>query len=143
MAIAGKNQTLCIHCDGGARGNPGPAAAAFVVEKNGRVIYEESQYLGVATNNIAEYNAVILAMRWLNNNRQEISDGIVFFLDSELVERQLNGKYKVKNENMRNLYAMVKFLQNKVVKKIIFISVPRAKNNAADTLVNRTLDENL
>lgn len=135
--------SLKIYCDGGARGNPGPAAAAFVVEKDGKVIFKNSKYLGQTTNNIAEYNAVILALTWLRQNPELFPDQVAsFFLDSELVAKQLSGLYKIKNENLRNLFFTVRSLEKKIDKKISYTSVSRAKNKLADFLVNKTLDEN-
>ena len=87
---------LKIFCDGGARGNPGPAAAAFVVFSGNKTLAKEGKYLGSTTNNQAEYNAVLLAMKWLLKNKSNI-DGkkVDFYLDSELVVKQLMGEYKV------------------------------------------------
>lgn len=133
---------LKIFCDGGARGNPGPAAAAFVVYKNGKQIYKGSKFLGEATNNIAEYSAVILALEWLA--RQELKDveTVSFVLDSELVTKQLNGLYKIKNENLRLLITKAKGLERKIKSRIAYTWSPRSKNKIADSLVNKELDEN-
>ncbi len=133
-----------VYCDGGARGNPGPGAVAFVVEKDGKVIFKNSKYLGQTTNNIAEYKAVILALQWLlgvSSIRYQASS-IQVFLDSELVAKQLSGLYKIKNENLRNLFFTVKALEKKIDKKIFYTNVSRTKNKLADFLVNKTLDEN-
>lgn len=134
---------LKIYCDGGARGNPGPGAAAFVVEKDGRVVYKESKFLGTITNNIAEYTAVIQGLKWLGKNQLErYTENIFFILDSELVAKQLSGNFKVKNENLRNLFFTVKSLEKKISRNIFYRSVSRTKNKLADFLVNKTLDEN-
>lgn len=133
---------LLIFCDGGARGNPGPAAAAFVVEKNGKVIYKGAKYLGRQTNNQAEYKATLLALHWLANQKVKAAVKIIINLDSELVVKQLRGQYKIKNEELRNLYASVKDIEKKIVTDILYRSVPRTKNKIADFLVNKTLDEN-
>ena len=126
---------LIIHTDGGSRGNPGPAACAFVVEQNGEVVFRASKYLGKATNNVAEYSGVIIALEWLNKE----SDA-VFFLDSELVVKQLNGLYKVKDENLHKLFTQVKILIKQTGKKIIFKHVRREENKIADLLLNQELD---
>jgi ribonuclease HI len=131
-----------IFCDGGARGNPGPAAAAFVVLKSGQVIYQESKTLGKATNNEAEYAGVILALEWLLKNPSSTSDTVAFVLDSELVANQLAGKFKVKKENLRNRFYAAKTLEKKISKNISYQSVSREKNKNADFLVNKALDEN-
>ncbi|HJX59345.1 hypothetical protein A2V61_03965 [Candidatus Woesebacteria bacterium RBG_19FT_COMBO_47_8] len=132
---------LSIYCDGGARGNPGPAAAAFVVEKSGKVIYKESSFLGKATNNTAEYSAARLALAWLQK-QNDIPKQVEVIMDSELVVKQLLGIFKVKNENLRNFYYSVKSIEKNIPTKIIYKSVPRIKNKIADFLVNETLDEN-
>lgn len=135
-------EKIIIYCDGGARGNPGKAAAAFVVEKNGKVIVSKAVYLGIKTNNIAEYSAVIYALKWLVENsdiRNQISD-IRFVLDSELVVKQLNGLYKVKNEKLRGYYFSISELLKTIPRKIIFTNVDRSKNKLADFLVNKKLD---
>jgi len=135
-------QNLKIYCDGGARGNPGPAAAAFIVEKNSRVIYKGAKFLGKTTNNVAEYNATIIATRWILENLKEFSGQITFYLDSELVAKQLSGKFRVKNENLRNLFFTIKTLEKQISAKVNYLSVPREKNKIADFLVNKILDEN-
>lgn len=129
---------LKIFCDGGARGNPGPAASAIVVSKDGKVIFKNSKYLGVATNNVAEYNAVLLGLNYLEKNPSDVT----FVLDSELVTNQLSGNFKVKNENLKKLFQGIKFLENKLKTKISYTHVLREKNRLADFLVNKALDEN-
>jgi len=138
-----KNNKLFIYCDGGARGNPGKAAAAFVVEKNGKVIVSKAVYLGIKTNNVAEYSAVILALEWLNVNKAVLEDETVFVLDSELVVKQLNGLYKVKNEKLRGYYFSISKLLKTIPGKVIFTNVARSKNKLADFLVNKKLDSYL
>lgn len=133
---------LQIYCDGGARGNPGPAASAFVVEKNGKVIYKEGRFLGNSTNNSAEYSAVLMAMRWLEKNIPNGKKEIFFILDSELVAKQLAGFFRIKNENLRNYFFSIRELEKKIPATIFYKSVPRSKNRLADFLVNETLDEN-
>ena len=129
---------LTIHTDGGSRGNPGPAACAFVVEKNDTEIFCKSKFLGTATNNFAEYSGVITALDWLiENNTYSM---VNFYLDSELVVRQINGLYKVKDENLKKLFleVLTKIKETKV--RIIFKHVPREENSRADFLVNQELD---
>lgn len=132
-----------IFSDGGARGNPGPAACAFVcVSVSGSVIHKASKYLGSATNNFAEYQGVILALNWMNLNKNLLENGIIFNLDSELVVNQINGKYKVKEETLKKLMLIIRNLLEKVETKIIFKNIPREKNKLADFLVNEELDRN-
>lgn len=133
---------LKIYADGGARGNPGPSACAFVVVEDGRVVYKKTKFLGKATNNEAEYNAVIIALDWLNRkkfpNRQ-----IIFYLDSELVAKQLSGKYKIRSKKLSLLAGYAKTLERNLDYKVIFRQLEREKNRLADALVNQEIDENL
>ena len=133
---------LKIYCDGGARGNPGPAAAAFVVERQGKIIFKDAKFLGNVTNNVAEYSAVLFAMEWLSKFSNKVFDEVRFVLDSELVVKQLTGLFKIKNENLRSLYFSVKEKEEKIPLRISFAAVPRNKNKLADLLVNKVLDEN-
>ena len=137
--------SLKIYTDGGARGNPGPAASAFVLVEDGRIVYKDSEYLGIATNNEAEYQGVILAFKWLTESGRAASFAkISFFLDSELVARQLSGDYKVKSKNLNKLNLQVRELREKVDNKDInFLAIKREKNRIADKLVNEKLDENM
>ena len=134
-----------IYCDGGSRGNPGKSASAFVVEEENKIIYSEAKYLGVATNNFAEYSAVLSALYWLKANKQELKKEIIFILDSELVAKQINGEYKIKNKKLKEIYLEVKNILKNLLppqgkQKIIFKNVTREKNKMADFLVNRKLD---
>ena len=97
-----------VYCDGGSRGNPGKSASAFVVEENKKIIYSEAKYLGIATNNLAEYNAVFAALKWVRENKELLKKEIVFILDSELVVKQINGLYKVKNKKLKEIYLRIK-----------------------------------
>lgn len=131
---------LKIYCDGGSRGNPGPAASAFVVEENGKIIFKRGTYVGNATNNVAEYRAVLEALKWLSDNHSGTAE-VLFVLDSELVSKQLSGIFKIKNENLRNYFFSIKEIEKNLGLKISYSAVPRAKNALADFLVNKTLDE--
>lgn len=135
---------LTIYCDGGSRGNPGPAASAVVVTKNQKVLFTEGKYLGSVTNNVAEYRAVLMAIQWLVKNQSIISNKseTTLNLDSQLLERQLNGFYKVKNENLKNYFDEIKNLIIKNSLKVKFVWQYRHKNQKADDLVNKVLNEN-
>lgn len=138
-------KTLTIFCDGGARGNPGPAASAFVAqEEDGKEIYKKGLYIGEATNNVAEYAAVLSALAWLKDfgNLDNYSK-IVFILDSELVKKQLSGEYKIKNATLAGYAIKIKKILAGISKPIIFLHVLRAKNKDADALVNEALDKAL
>lgn len=134
---------LIVHSDGGSRGNPGPAASSFVIELNSKVIKEDSFFLGVATNNVAEYKAVFQAVKWLAEKHKNFKfKGIFFYLDSELIVRQLNGDYKTKKEDLKILNIGIKNLLTQINKEFRFIHVPRGQNKRADKLVNEELDRN-
>ena len=126
-----------VHVDGGSRGNPGPAAAAAVLATpDGDVVGEAMETIGVATNNVAEYRALLLGLR---KARELGADEIEVVNDSELVAKQVNGLYKVKHADMKPLY--VEALQElRQFTDWSIRSVPRAQNADADALVNQALD---
>ena len=128
---------VVVHVDGGARGNPGPAAAAAVVSTpDGDVLDEAHELLGVATNNVAEYRGLLLGLARASALG---ADEVEVVNDSELVAKQLNGQYKVKHPDMRPLYEQA--LQAlRAFDTWSIRSVPRAQNAEADALVNQALD---
>jgi len=133
--------TIRIHTDGGARGNPGPAAIGVVIKnENERVLGKISRKIGEATNNVAEYSAVVAALEWVKNSCQLSVVSCQFFLDSTLVVNQLNGLFKVKNGNLRNLLFQIRQLEQETGGVISYTYIPREKNHEADTLVNQALD---
>lgn len=132
---------LQIFCDGGARGNPGPAAAAFVVFRGEGKVHEQSKYLGRTTNNVAEYEAVLMALDWLIKNFDPKNLRVEFFLDSELVVKQINGIYKVKNTKLQTLHQKILGLLAKFLSRPIIRNVLRQHNKQADLLVNKRLDK--
>lgn len=131
---------LIVNVDGGARGNPGPAAIGVVVaDAEGNVLDELAEPIGVATNNVAEYRAVLRGIEWA---RGLGADELEIVNDSQLVAQQLAGAYKVKHPAMKPLYeealaALRPFTSWRIR------SVPRAQNARADELVNRALDGEL
>ena len=132
------NKKVTIFSDGGARGNPGPAGIGAVLynEKQEKVA-EISEYLGTATNNQAEYKALIRALeKALELKFEDVSA----FLDSELVVKQLNREYKVKNKDLAPLFLEVYNL-SRAFKSIKFSHVYREDNKEADALANRAMDE--
>jgi ribonuclease HI len=128
---------VVVHVDGGARGNPGPAAAGAVVSTPaGDVLDETSEAIGVATNNVAEYRGLLLG---LQRARELGATEVEVVNDSELVAKQVNGVYKVKHPDMKPLHAAA--LQALAAfDRWSIRSVPRAQNAAADALVNQALD---
>ncbi len=132
---------LSIFTDGGSRGNPGPAAIGFVIKDNqGKVLRRQGKFIGRATNNVAEYTAVIGALKALEKLRLNEKVKINFYLDSLLVVNQLNGCYKIKNATLKNLFLDVRRLEAETKSEIIYRHIPRERNVAADTLVNQSLD---
>ncbi|MCW4046737.1 MAG: ribonuclease HI family protein [Candidatus Bathyarchaeota archaeon] len=130
---------LMIFSDGGARGNPGPAAAAFTILSENQVIKTDARYLGSRTNNQAEYEALIAALEFA---AEVGAEEVACHLDSELVTRQLTGEYKVKNAELRRLWRRVQELKKRF-SKVSFVSVPRAniQIQTVDALVNEVLDK--
>jgi ribonuclease HI len=128
---------LVLHVDGGARGNPGPAAIGVVIsEPDGSVLDELSERIGVATNNVAEYRAVL---RGLDRAHALGADEVEIVGDSELIARQLSGTYKVKHPAMRPLYDQA-MAELRGFERWTIRAVPRARNARADALVNEALD---
>ncbi len=131
---------LIIHTDGGARGNPGPAGiGVYVTDAAGQVVLEHSRYVGETTNNQAEYLAVVDA---LEHAKQLGGEELDFFLDSELVVRQLNHQYKVRDAGLAPLFMRVWNLSTGF-KAVRFSHVRREANKDADRLVNVAIDRHL
>ena len=131
-----------IHADGGARGNPGPAGAGAVVrDGQGNIVATVSDYLGIRTNNFAEYEAVIQALTKVHAlARGHLADTAVMVkMDSELVVKQMNGVYKIKHPDMQAQAARLKELAASLG-AIFFAHVPRAQNSDADKLANDAMD---
>jgi ribonuclease HI len=128
---------VVVHVDGGARGNPGPAAVAAVAsDDSGGELAERNAYIGEATNNVAEYRAVLLALelaRDLGANEVEVVN------DSELVARQIGGEYKVKQAHLKPLHAQV-MDELRGFDRWAVRNVRREHNERADELVNEALD---
>ncbi len=129
---------LVVHVDGGARGNPGPAAAACVVATpDGQALAEDAVLLGRTTNNVAEYRALLLGLR---RARELGADDVEVIGDSELIAKQVLGQYKVKNDALRSLHreatAALRAFDHWSIR-----TVPRAQNADADALVNAALDQ--
>jgi ribonuclease HI len=132
-----RESELVLHVDGGARGNPGPAAIGVVISRpDGVVVEEVAETIGVATNNVAEYQALL---RGLERAAALGAQRIRIVNDSELIARQVSGAYKVKHPAMKPLYAEA-MSRLKRFPRWSIESVPRAGNADADALVNRALD---
>jgi ribonuclease HI len=126
-----------LSTDGGARGNPGPAAFGYVLEtEDGTVLAAHGETIGVATNNVAEYRALVEGLRKAGELQV---DEVEVVSDSELLVRQMSGDYKVKNEALRRLYEEATELADRF-EKVTYTAVRREHNELADRLVNEALD---
>ena len=135
-------QKIRVHSDGGARGNPGPAAIGVVIENDSGTLQELSEYIGESTNNIAEYMAVLrgmVALKGLLGEKTRETE-IDWRLDSELVVKQLSGEYKVKNPGLRDIYLDIQDLRAQFP-RLSFKHVRREENKEADRLVNEAMDK--
>ncbi|MBP9700442.1 ribonuclease HI family protein [Candidatus Woesebacteria bacterium] len=129
-----------IHTDGGSRGNPGQAATGFVIQTDdGSIVFEKGEKIGVTTNNVAEYSAVIAAIKYL---LESPTTPIVakFHLDSKLVVEQINGNYQIKQPHLQSLCMEIQKLRKQLPFPCVFSHVPRKENARADFLVNLALD---
>lgn len=126
-----------VRSDGGARGNPGPAGAGFVIEVDGEVVCSGGRYLGEVTNNVAEYEALI----WGVENARALGySAVSVFADSELLVKQINGVYRVKNEGLKPLF--LRALQVLRSFESFEVShVRREHNKLADAMANAAMDE--
>ena len=149
---------IYIYTDGGARGNPGPAAIGVVIkDESNNTIHTISRRIGETTNNVAEYEAVVAGLEWIKENLPKIIDNnqqltvnsqqltenkqqINFFIDSTLIVNQLNGYFKIKNGNLRNYLYKVRELEQEIRLPVYYSQIPREKNREADFLVNKALD---
>ena len=119
---------LTIFTDGGSRGNPGPAAIGYLIYRHADIIQQDKKFIGLQTNNYAEYHALIEALNYCINNNL-VGEEIKCYLDSQLVVNQLNGIYKVKDQNIKIHYQTLQTLL-KNFKNISFTHIPRANNKA-------------
>jgi ribonuclease HI len=134
---ATRGSSVVLYTDGAARGNPGPAGIGVVALSGGREVFAISKYIGVATNNVAEYMAVIAG---LEKARELGLEEVTVMMDSELVVRQLNGAYKVRDAKLKRLHSRARAaLQG--LERCSFVHLPRRQNAAADELANRALDD--
>lgn len=138
---------LTINCDGGARGNPGPAGIGVYATVNGNPLFSLSEYIGEATNNIAEYTAVIRCLEYLLANQIK-AETVDFFLDSELIVKQIKGEYKIKQPHLQKLHQTTKdllhlLINNQLTHTINFTHIKRELNQQSDDLANQALDQHL
>ncbi len=126
-----------LYCDGGSRGNPGPSAlGAVLFNEDGTVAHEISTYLGIGTNNQAEYKALLAGLTWAAEHHAR---QVHCFLDSELVVKQMRREYRIKDPILAGIWNQVNTLVERIG-LVTFSHVPRAANKHADRLVNQALD---
>jgi len=134
---------LLVYTDGGSRHNPGPAAAAYLIfDSDRQLIQQGGQFLGVKTNNEAEYQGMLLALQALSKLSLP-TPAATFYSDSELMVNQLKGVYKIKEPRLAALAASVHSLLHSLNLTPVFISLPREQNKLADAQVNLILDQHL
>lgn len=135
-------ERIYINTDGGARGNPGPAGIGVVIRKGDEFAAELSEYVGEHTNNWAEYEALIQALQLAHttfgDSLKEVD--VEIRMDSQLIVRQIEGIYKVKEPTLQKKYAEVTDLLSRYAPHAHFVHVPREENAEADRLVNQALD---
>lgn len=128
---------IVANIDGGARGNPGPAAYGVVIRNaKGEVLEEWGEYLGLQTNNVAEYSGLLAALDYAVEKKYP---SLKVLSDSELLVRQMHGQYKVKNQALRELFERAQALTRRL-QQFSVQHVPRERNKEADRLVNQVLD---
>ncbi len=137
---------LKVYIDGASRKNPGEAGAGIFMEDNaGMALAELNEYLGITTNNEAEYKALIIALKYIINNIGNNSliqlNEIKFFSDSLLLVKQMKGEYSVKSPNIIPLYREAKSLSKMVASHCSFTHIPREQNKRADSLANLAIDD--
>jgi len=131
---------ITVFTDGASRGNPGPAAFGYSIKKDGEVLHEHGGKIGVNTNNVAEYTAVLEAFAYLKKNVYKGEPlNIQLIADSQLIVRQLAGVYKIKNLRLKEIFNKIKNLEIDLG-NITYKSIPREQNKRADSLANKALD---
>lgn len=131
---------LIIYTDGASRGNPGQASYGFTIsDASGKLLYEEGKYIGIATNNVAEYTAVLEALKYIKKNYSQNNLRLEFFADSKLVVEQLSGRFKMKSKHLKPIFEKIKLLSLELG-GVVHAHVLRGKNMDADRLANFALD---
>ena len=136
-----KPKEIIIYTDGGARGNPGPAGSGAVIYDGKKKVGEVSKYLGIQTNNFAEYEALILVLeKTIELFGSPVQHSVSVRMDSELIVKQMNGQYKVKHPVLKEKHTTVKMLIMQSFPSISFTHVRREQNKEADQLANDAMD---
>ncbi|MBI3103469.1 ribonuclease HI family protein [Candidatus Daviesbacteria bacterium] len=133
---------LTIFTDGASRGNPGPAAYGFVIsDEKGNILHKVGKIIGITTNNVAEYTAVLAALKHIKQyapGQEQLQ--IELFADSKLVAEQLSGRFKVKAKHLKPMIEQIKILAMELG-GVVYSHIPRAQNTLADQLANWALDK--
>ncbi len=131
---------IYIHTDGASRGNPGLASYGFVVEDDqGRILYEEGKYIGLTTNNVAEYTGILEALKLVKSEFKGKEIEVHLLADSKLAIEQLSGRYKIKSPHLKLIIEEIKILAINLG-GVSYMHVPREKNKIADKLANLAID---
>ena len=130
---------LKIFTDGGSINNPGPAAIAFVIYLDNKLIQRYSSKIGINTNNFAEYSALFKSLEWVKENFLDNIDKISVFSDSNLMVNQLNGLFRVKNADIREFVIKIRVLEGEINTPVVYNYIPREQNSLADSLVKKVL----
>ncbi len=132
---------LIIYTDGASRGNPGQASYGFTIsDGNRKLLYEEGRYIGITTNNVAEYTAVLEALKYIKEKFAKNNPvSIELFADSKLVVEQLSGRYKMKSPHLKPIFEKIKILAMELG-GVVHTHIPRSHNSEADRLANLALD---
>jgi ribonuclease HI len=139
------SKKISIFTDGGARGNPGPAAlGVFIEDENKHELARIGKTIGEATNNVAEYSAIREGLSWALANKEKLNiESINFYIDSQLAYSQLTGLYKVKNPRIREFVFEIRKIEAELKIPIFYNHIPRERNTKADLMVNQALDNGL
>lgn len=131
---------IAVYTDGASRGNPGEASYGFIVtDERKQILCQEGRCIGIATNNEAEYTAVLEVLKKIKSSLAKEISGITLYADSKLVTEQLSGRYKVKSKNLKPLVEQIKILALELG-GVVYKHVPRLQNAQADKLANLALD---
>ncbi|OGE18649.1 hypothetical protein A3J19_03895 [Candidatus Daviesbacteria bacterium RIFCSPLOWO2_02_FULL_41_8] len=131
---------LIIFTDGASRGNPGHASYGFTIsDGNKKLLYEEGKYIGITTNNVAEYTAVLEALKYIKRRYGSQALQIELYADSKLVIEQLSGRFKMKSPHLKPIFEQIKILAMELG-GVVHTHIPREQNSDADRLANLALD---
>lgn len=133
---------LVVNTDGASRGNPGPSSYGFLIKaRGGAILHEEGELIGVTTNNVAEYTAVLKALEYITKKFfRKVPHKIEIISDSRLIVEQLSGRFKIKSSHLIPLFEKIKAMELEVG-KVFYKSVPREENFLADRLANRAFEK--